>query len=213
MAFLPDWPVILQFAAAVILLTIIPGPDMALFVGRAISQGRKAGLACLFGACTGIMIHVFLVALGLSALIITSPAAFFILKCAGSAYLLWLACQAVLNRSAFSLSGDRINPLSLLRNYVTGLTINLLNPKIILFNMTFLPQFVSAHDAHAAGKLLFLGLSFIPISLPITIAMVLAADRFAAVLKGRPGVSRMLDWLMATMFTAFALRLLISQNK
>jgi threonine/homoserine/homoserine lactone efflux protein len=96
---------------------------------------------------------------------------------------------------------------------VTGIGINLLNPKIILFFMTFLPQFVSADDPHAAGKLLFLGLSFIPLSLPVTIPMVLAADGFAGILSRSPRVTRAIDWLFAGVFSAFALKILTAQAK
>ena len=131
----------------------------------------------------GIVIHTRLVALGLSALIVASPNAFLALKVVGAGYLVWLALQAVFKGSAFSPNTDRRKPRRLMENWATGIGINLLNPKIILFFMTFLPQFVSVSDPHAPGKLFFLGLSFIPLSLPITVPMVLAADRFARLLK------------------------------
>jgi threonine/homoserine/homoserine lactone efflux protein len=94
-----------------------------------------------------------------------------------------------------------------------GLGINLLNPKIILFFMTFLPQFVSASDPHAPGKLFFLGLLFIPLSLPITSPMVIAADKFAGLLRKSPKVTRLVDYLFASVFSAFALKILTAQAK
>lgn len=213
MSFLPDAHVFLEFAGAAIILTLIPGPDMALFVGRAISQGKAAGLACIAGCTTGIIIQVFAVSVGLSALIIASPTAFFILKVAGSVYLLWLALQALLNRSNFFVDGKKQKKLSVKRNYLTGLAINLLNPKVLLFNLTFLPQFVDALDPHAPEKIFFLGASFIPISLPFTVSMVLAADKFARAIKENPHFVRILDFLMAGIFTAFAVRLLVTEVK
>ena len=88
-----------------------------------------------------------------------------------------------------------------------------MNPKIILFFMTFLPQFVSAHDPHAAGKLFFLGAMFVVVSLPVTAPMVLAADRFAAAMKRSPRVTRVVDYLFAGVFSAFALKIITAQAK
>ncbi|MCT8997642.1 LysE family translocator [Chelativorans intermedius] len=213
MVFVPDLAVILQFAAATFVLAITPGPDMTLFVGRALSQGRAAGFACMFGAMTGILVHTCLVALGLSALIVASPEAFLALKIFGAGYLVWLAWQAIRHGSAFSPEMKAGGSRSLFRNWATGLGINLLNPKIILFFMTFLPQFVSASDPHASAKLLFLGLLFIPLALPVTAPMVLAADGFARLLKKSPRVTRVVDYLFAGVFSAFALKILTAQAR
>jgi threonine/homoserine/homoserine lactone efflux protein len=213
MSFIPDIAVILQFAVATFIIAITPGPDMTLFVGRALSEGRSAGFACMFGAMSGIIIHTALVSLGLSALIVASPQAFMVLKIGGAGYLVWLAWQAVRNGSAFSPETVKRAPRSLFQNWATGLGINLLNPKIILFFMTFLPQFVSAHDPHAPGKLFFLGVLFIPLSLPLTAPMVIAADKFAGLLKKNPTVTRVVDYLFASVFSAFALKILTAQAR
>jgi len=213
MSFLPDFSTILQFAVAVIIIAITPGPDMTLFVGRALSEGRKSGFACMAGALTGCMIHTTLVAFGLSALIIASPQAFLALKIGGAGYLVWLALQAVVKGSAFSPDTRPRASRSMLQNWATGIGINLLNPKIILFFMTFLPQFVSANDPNAPGKLFFLGFLFILISLPITSSMVVAADRFAGLLRKSPRVTRIVDWLFAGIFSAFALKILTAQAR
>ncbi|MBY8916408.1 LysE family translocator [Nitratireductor rhodophyticola] len=213
MTFIPDFATILQFALATFVISITPGPDMTLFVGRALSQGRAAGFACMFGAMTGIMIHTALVALGLSALIVASPEAFLALKVFGAGYLIWLAIQAIRKGSAFSPEKKGGAGRSLLKNWATGLGINLLNPKIILFFMTFLPQFVSASDPHAPGKLFFLGLLFIPLALPIVAPMVIAADSFSKLLKKSPRVTRVVDYLFAGVFSAFALKILTAQAR
>jgi len=213
MSFIPEATTILQFAIATFIIAITPGPDMTLFVGRALSEGRSAGFACMFGAFAGIVIHTSLVALGLSALIVASPQAFMALKVGGAGYLVWLAWNAVRNGSAFSPETIKRAPRSLFQNWVTGLGINLLNPKIILFFMTFLPQFVSAHDPHAPGKLFFLGLLFIPLSLPLTAPMVIAADKFAGLLKKTPTVTRVVDYLFAGVFSAFALKIITAQAR
>lgn len=206
--FVPDLAIIAQFALATLIIAITPGPDMTLFVGRTLSQGRAAGLACMAGAMTGILIHTLLVALGLSALILASPQAFMALKTAGATYLIWLAFRAIRQGSAFSPVGDGGSRRTLAGNWAMGLAINLLNPKIALFFMTFLPQFISADDPHASQKLLFLGLLFIPVSLPVTVPMVLAADSFSSMLRRAPRVMRVIDYLFAGVFSAFALRIL-----
>ena len=213
LTFIPEWTIFVQFVIATAILSITPGPDMTLFVGRALSEGKAAGFACLAGASTGIIIHTSMVALGLSALIIASPAAFTVLKAVGALYLVWLAVQAIRKGSAFSPEKNGGKKHTLFQNWATGLGINLLNPKIILFNMTFLPQFVSAHDPHAMGKLFFLGLSFIPLALPFTIPMIVAADKFSGLLKKNPTVTRIVDWLFAGVFSAFALKILTAQAK
>ncbi|CAN0654750.1 LysE family translocator [Nitratireductor aquimarinus] len=213
MTFIPDFATIVQFALATFVISITPGPDMTLFVGRALSQGRAAGFACMFGAMTGIMIHTALVALGLSALIVASPEAFLALKVFGAGYLIWLAVQAIRKGSAFTPDNKGGSGRSLLKNWATGLGINLLNPKIILFFMTFLPQFVSANDPDAPGKLFFLGLLFIPLALPIVAPMVIAADSFSKFLKKSPRVTRVVDYLFAGVFSAFALKILTAQAR
>ncbi len=186
---------------------------MTLFVGRTLSQGRAAGLACMAGAMSGILVHTLLVSLGLSALIVASPQAFLALKIFGAGYLIWLAVQAIRKGAAFSPEKAAGPRRSLAGNWAMGIAINLLNPKILLFFMTFLPQFVSATDPYAPQKLLFLGLLFIPISLPVTVPMVLAADSFASVLKRMPRVMRVVDYLFAGIFSAFALRILTASAR
>ena len=213
MNMLPDLTTFVQFALATFILAVTPGPDMTLFVGRALSEGKRSGFACMLGATTGIIIHTCLVALGLSALIVASPEAFFGLKIFGAAYLLYLAVNAIRNGSAFSPDATQRPARSVWSNFLTGLGINLLNPKIILFFMTFLPQFVSASDPHAPGKLFVLGLLFIPLSLPISIPMVMAADGFANILKKNPRVMRVIDYLFAGVFSAFAFKIITAQVK
>jgi threonine/homoserine/homoserine lactone efflux protein len=211
MPYAPDPATLIQFAIATFVIAITPGPDMTLFVGRALSQGRAAGMACMLGAMSGILVHTSLVALGLSALIVASPKAFQVLKSVGAAYLIWLAFNAIRKGSAFSPEAKAGQRHSLFRNWATGLGINLLNPKIILFFMTFLPQFVSAGDPHAPAKLFILGLLFIPLSLPVTTPLVLAADGFASLLKKSPRVTRVTDYLFAGVFSAFAVKIMMAR--
>ncbi|MFD2057396.1 LysE family translocator [Mesorhizobium calcicola] len=213
MPFIPDTTTLIQFAIATVILAITPGPDMTLFVSRTLSQGRATGFASMAGALCGTLIHTTLVVVGVSALIVASPMAFLVLKIFGAGYLVFLAWQAITRGSAFSPEKKTGPEISLLRSWAAGLGVNLLNPKIILFFMTFLPQFVSAHDPHAPGKLFFLGSMFIVLSIPVTVPMVLAAEKFAAAMKASPRVTRVVDYLFAGVFSAFALKILSAQAK
>lgn len=214
MAYLPDPATFVQFLIATLIVAITPGPDMTLFVGRTLSQGRAAGLACMFGALTGCVIHTTLVALGLSALILASPQAFWALKLFGAGYLIWLAYGALRHGSAFSpkVEGGRAKR-TLLQNWMAGIGINLLNPKVILFFVTFLPQFVHADDPNAIGQLFVLGAIFIVGSLPVNIPIIFAAEQFSHLLTRTPAVTRVIDYLFAGIFSAFAVRILTAQAR
>lgn len=213
MSFVPDFSTIVQFAIATFIITITPGPDMTLFLGRALSQGKWAGIACMSGAMTGIVIHTTLVAVGLSALLVASPTAFWTLKIGGAGYLVWLAIQAVRHGSAFNPDSSQTAPASFAKNWATGLGINLLNPRIILFFMTFLPQFVTPGDPNAPGQLFFLGMMFIVEALPFTVAMILVADSLASLLRRSQVVTRVVDYLFAGVFSAFAVKILTTQAR
>lgn len=210
---LPDPAVLLPFTLATVVIALTPGPDMTFFLGRALTQGRAAGLAAMAGATCGILVHTTLVAFGLSALVVAAPAAFMALKVGGALYLLWLAVQAIRHGSALSLPGRPTPRASLGATWASGLAINLLNPKILLFFMTFLPQFVAAGDPHATAKFFGLGLLFIVIGNAITIPMILAAGRVAATLRARPHIARMMDWLFASVFAGFAAHLLLGRSR
>ncbi len=213
MSFIPSTPILVQFAIASAILAITPGPDMTLFVSRALSHGRAVGFASMAGALTGTLVHTTLVVVGVSALIVASPAAFIVLKIFGAGYLVFLAYQAIRYGSAFAPTKKSGPRLSLFRSFSTGLGVNLLNPKIILFFMTFLPQFVSQHDPDAPGKLIFLGMMFVVVSIPVTAPMVLAAERFSAAMTRSPRITRAVDYLFAGVFSAFALKIITAQAK
>ena len=144
MTFLPSLEVLLAFTAAGIVLVITPGPDMTLFLGQTLTGGRARGIAAYLGASAGLVVHTMLAAFGLSALLAHSAAAFGVLKVVGVAYLVWLAIDALRHGSALTLRRDAAEPQPLARVFGMGVAVNLLNPKIVMFFLTFLPQFVSA---------------------------------------------------------------------
>ena len=212
-AFLPDLSVILPFALAALVLAVTPGPDMALFVSRTINFGRPHGFATVLGALTGIAIHTILVAFGISVLIVAAPAAFWVLKIVGALYLVWLAIGAIRAGGGILVTRTGGRRPSLAQSYLTGLGINLTNPKIALFFVTFLPQFVSATDPAASGKLLFLGAEFVIVSLPVVVAIVLFAQWLTTTLRDNAWVSKALNWSFAAVFMGFAATILLAEGR
>src|SRR5918911_3521909 len=173
MTFLPAADVLLTYSLACFVLFVTPGPDMSLFLAKTVAGGRRAGIAAMLGAQAGCCVHTMLAALGLSALLATSTTAFLALKVVGGLYLLWLAIDAVRHGSALSVRGDARPEASAWRTFLLGVGVNLTNPKVVLFFVTFLPQFVSPDDPNAAGKLVFLGLYFVVFNLPLCALLVL----------------------------------------
>ncbi|MCZ7465050.1 LysE family translocator [Rhizobium rhizogenes] len=215
MDFVPSLPTLVAFTIAILLLAVTPGPDMTLWISRSLREGRAAGFMTLVGTNIGITVHTMLVAFGVAALIVASPTAFMILKTGGAAYLVWLAIQAIRKGSDFVMvktNGEK--PQSSLRSaLLNGIWVNLLNPKVIIFFMTFLPQFVSASDPHVTGKLIFLGIWSIIVALPIGIGIVVAADVLSAWLQRNRKVLRGLDYTIAGVFSLFAVKIFFTQTR
>jgi threonine/homoserine/homoserine lactone efflux protein len=213
MDFLPSLPTLLAFAAATLLLAATPGPDMTLSISRSLAQGTKAALFVVLGTSLGIVVHTMLVAFGISALITASPTAFLILKTGGGGYLLWLAIQAVRYGSKLSIKKVDEAKATPLANISSGFWVNLLNPKVIIFFMTFLPQFVTAGDPSVTQKLLFLGFFFIVIGMPVNALVVLASDGLATWLQNNRKVLRGMDYTFAGVFSIFAVKIFFTQSR
>ncbi|WP_267213050.1 LysE family translocator [Chelatococcus asaccharovorans] len=213
MTFLPSTTIILTYTLACVVLFVTPGPDMSLMLTKTLSGGRRQGFAVLVGTTAGCCVQTMLAALGVSALLAASVTAFTILKIVGALYLMWLAIEAIRHGSALGVDAKPVRPMPLWRMALVGLGINLTNPKVVLFFVTFLPQFVEASDPHASAKLWFLGLYFVVVSTPLSIALVLAAERVVGALKRRPRVMRAIDYGFASLFGAFALKMLTVQGR
>jgi threonine/homoserine/homoserine lactone efflux protein len=211
--FIPQPSVLAAYVGASVVLGLTPGPDMTLFLSKTVAQGRKAGFAAFAGATTGLLVHTVLVAAGLSVLLAASVVAFTILKIAGAAYLAYLAWDAIRHGSSLSLDSRAVPAESLRSVYAKGLLVNLLNPKIIIFFMTFLPQFVAPNEPHVPGKLLFLGLAFIAVNIPVCAALILGGGQIARLLRGSKRITRAVDWLFAGVLGAFAVRLFLAHGR
>lgn len=213
MDFLPPFNTLVAYTLASFLLFATPGPDMSLWLSRTVGSGRMAGMASMVGTNVGCLVHTLLAAFGVSALIATSPTAFLALKVVGALYLLWLAVDAIRHGSSLNVKARDGGDATFLKNFLLGVTVNLTNPKVVLFFITFLPQFVSATDAHVSAKLLFLGLYFIIINLPLSAAMILGAEKLVNWLKARPRVLRGVDFTFAGVFAFFAIKIAFTQGR
>ncbi|WP_353200290.1 LysE family translocator [Sandarakinorhabdus sp.] len=173
------------FVSAVLLLMIIPGPDMILVIANSLGGGRRAGLSAMLGVATGAYLQVIGAAIGASAVLATSSLAYDIVRYAGAAYLAWLGFQFLTERQSLAPIGRAGQP-SLLVVYRQGVLTNLLNPKAALFTLSFLPQFASPALGPVAGQMLILGGVIVVIMVMIDIPIILAAQRLVVVL-GRSG--------------------------
>jgi threonine/homoserine/homoserine lactone efflux protein len=213
MAFIPDVQTLALYVLACVILFITPGPDMSLWLAKTLTGGRRGGLAAMLGTQAGCVFHTLLAAVGLSALLAASATAFTVLKIVGALYLGWLAVQAIRSGSALSVSAGNAGDVPSWRTFLVGIGINITNPKVVLFFVTFLPQFVQATDPHAAGKLVFLGVYFLVFTAPFAVAMILGAERVVSLLKSRPRIMRAIDYTFAGLFGAFAVKILTTQTR
>ena len=151
------------FVVSGLLLNITPGPDTAYIVGRSLQLGWRGGVVAVLGIEAGCLLHVFAAAIGLSALLAASSAAFTLVKWAGAAYLCFLGVRMLLARNAApaAAAATGTGAISLRQVFVQGALTNALNPKVALFFLAFLPQFVAADSPHKAAAFALLGLIFI----------------------------------------------------
>jgi threonine/homoserine/homoserine lactone efflux protein len=200
------------FLAAAILITLAPGPDNLMVLGLGMARGRRAGIAFGLGCAIGCLSHTLLAALGISALIAASDWAFSALKIVGGGYLLWLGIQA-LRRARPVRAGNAvtISPLKAGRLFVKGLLANAINPKVILFFLAFLPQFVEAGRGSAAVQTAQLGIVFTLQAALIFGAIGWFAGRVGQWLTSRPSLGAWLDRIAGGIFVALGLRLIVAR--
>jgi threonine/homoserine/homoserine lactone efflux protein len=197
-------------------LNLTPGPDVFFQITQSLKQGARAGIAAMLGICAGCLVHVAAATLGVSALIAASSTAFTLLKCIGAAYLLYVGIQMLLAKApsnAIDLKAPdadfiRANSQNNLKNiFIQGFWTNALNPKVALFFLAFLPQFISPNATEPQLAFLVLGLLFIVNSIPINLGYVLLAAWISSRMQS---VQRGMVWLervAGAMFVGFGLKL------
>ena len=198
-------PNFLLFLAASIAITVAPGPDNLQVLARGISQGRLAGVVAAFGFAFGVIFHTTLAALGIAALLRSSPMAFQAVKLAGAAYLVWIGIKALRSHGLATAHERPSQPLStVFRQSVIG---NMLNPKVTLFFIVFLPQFVDPHGAQSVMLQMFeLGGVFMLQTIVVFSMFGIGAGIIGAWLKRRPRLGLWLDRLAGMTFIALGIR-------
>ena len=210
---MPTFETLALFAVASVLLALTPGPNLLYLMSRTLCQGRRAGVVSLAGTSLGFFFHVLAAALGLSAVFLAVPVLYDLLRYAGAGYLLWLAWGVVSQRGASMFATRALTHESPARLFRVGLLTSVLNPKIALFYLALLPQFVDASRGSVFAQSLALGLVQIAIGIISDLAFVLAAARIAGWLARRPLWSTLQRWILGGVFAAIALRLAFESRK
>ena len=209
---MPSLESTLAFFIASLLLGYAPGPDNLFVLTQAVSQGRRAGMLVVLGLCTGLLGHTAAVTLGLAAVFATSAVAFTVLKFVGAGYLLYLAWKAWGAPVDTSVGADNGSANSARKLYARGIVMNLTNPKVALFFLAFLPQFVDPKRGPVALQLCWFGLVFIVATLVAFGSITWLAAFFSRRLRESERAQRLLNRSAATVFAGLAVHLLTSRR-
>ena len=202
---------LLFFLGASALFIAAPGPDVIYIIARGVAQGRRAALVSAWGVCVGMLVHTTFAAVGLSALLAQSVVAFQAVKYAGAAYLLYLGVRTLLDNQGFGATPEGTPTAGLGKTFFQGVASNVLNPKVALFFLAFLPQFVVPTKS-SASQLLVLGLLFSLVGLGVLCAMAFFSGTIGEWLRNRRGASEVLRWMMGSVLIALGLRLALPER-
>ena len=199
------------FLTASILLTLAPGPDILYLLTKSLSDGAKAGITLACGLASGIVFHTTLVMVGVAAFIKSSTTAMLLLKIFGAAYLLFLAFGAFKaaragKKISLSRAGSKVSSAAL---YKRGVLMNVLNPKVLLFFLAFLPQFVDLSSDGASLKILFLGVVFAVQAVIIFSGVAIFAGRVRRLILSKKNIGQLLGFIEAVVLALIALTLIL----
>ncbi|UOQ43934.1 LysE family translocator [Halobacillus salinarum] len=201
----------LSFLGAAIILTVMPGPDNLFVIAQSIAQQKKAGIATSLGLCSGLIVHITAAALGISAAVYHSVLIFNLVKAAGAVYLLYLAWQSFRSQqSSFELNGAKQASYSAL--YKKGILMNLLNPKVSLFFLALLPQFVDRNLGHVPVQMLLLGVLFLIQAFVIFSAISIFSEKLKKWLDKKSNIGRKINMIQGSIFLLIGLKLLLSEK-
>lgn len=206
-----DMMLVISFLGVAIILTIMPGPDILFVIAQSISQNKQAGIATACGLCTGLIVHILAATLGISAILYQSALAFTVIKFAGAAYLIYLAILALKEKKNSFILQDQSskNYFSL---YKKGIVMNLLNPKVSLFFLALLPQFVDKSIGFVSLQMLILGLIFFLQALIIFSVVSILAEKVRTILLKKSFLLDRLHIIKAMLFALIALQLAFSER-
>lgn len=201
------------FLCAGVLLNLTPGPDTLYIVGRSIAHGRRAGIASALGIGAGSIFHTGAAAFGLSAVLATSAWAFSAVKLAGAAYLIFLGVRALLQRENELHLPAKFKQNDALSAFRQGILTNILNPKVALFFLAFLPQFIDAATPAKMGAFLVLGLTFVVTGTIWCLVLAWFASAFSARLRGNATIASLLNRAVGSLFIFLGLRLAFADRR
>ena len=195
------------FLTAAVLLNISPGPDIAFILGQTAKRGVKSGFSAMFGIWTGAFIHVISAALGLSAILVTSAVAFSTVKWIGAAYLIWLGIQALKSKgTGISVKGQD-SPEGLMKIFKQGVLVAVLNPKVAIFFLAFLPQFVEVGAGPVSAQLFLHGILIIIVAGFVEPPLILIGGKLTVYLSKNTKVSCWMDRGLGVLFIGLGIKL------
>jgi len=207
-----DASTLLAFAPAVALITVSPGPDAIYALTQSLRNGRSAGLVAGLGTATGVLIHTGAAVLGVAALLRASTEAYLLLKYAGAAYLVYLGVRTVRTDAEFEARDDPTDSSrSLARSYRSAVLINVSNPKVAVFVVTFFPQFVPP-SANATIQMSILGAVYAGLSLSYLAGVAVVAGRVRPYLFDTPRAGRLVQYASGSVLIGFGVHLLLNNR-
>ena len=202
---------ILLFASAGILLNLTPGPDMIYTATRSASQGRNAGIVSALGIGTGTIFHILAAAFGLSAILMYSATAYEFIKWIGAAYLVYLGIKSILDRNK-NFDSQNIIKDSLKKIYTQGVVTNVLNPKVALFFLAFLPQFIDVSSGNVTLQILLLGFIFNTTGTIINSLVAVFFGKIGGLLNRSPKIKKIQSWFTGTVYIGLGVSLALSKK-
>ena len=209
---MPEKAAFLTFLVAALALNIAPWPDMLYVIGRSLGQGRRAGVVSALGIFCGCLVHILAAAIGVAALLRSSPIAFSVVRYAGAAYLVYLGARMLLVKDSALAADNLPKPEALGKIFTQGIITNVLNPKVAMFFLAFLPQFVNPKAGVVAVQIAVLGLIFNTGGTFVNLAVALAAGRMGDRLRRSKRAARLQRWFAGTVFVGLGARLAIARS-
>lgn len=206
-----DFTLVISFLGVAILLTLMPGPDILFVMTQSISQDKKAGIATTLGLCSGLIVHISAATLGVSAIIYQSALAFAIVKYTGAAYLLYLAWQSFKEKET-GFTFHQNNTLKYTSLYKKGILMNLLNPKVSLFFLALLPQFVDKSIGHIPLQMFLLGIIFLVQAFAFFVAVSMFSEKLGRVLFHHSFLAKRMNIIKGSILGMIGIQIALSEK-
>jgi threonine/homoserine/homoserine lactone efflux protein len=200
----------LIFALASLLLNLTPGNDMLYIISRSTGQGMKAGIVSAFGIMAGSLVHISAAVIGLSALLAQSAVAFNLVKLIGAVYLIYLGLHALLSRKRSSFEKRDLKDQTYRKIFLQGALTNILNPKVALFFLAFLPQFINMQAPDKNEMILFLGIYFSVSGTIVNLGVAILFGKLAKFLSRSPGFIKIQEKITGIILLALGIRVALS---